>query len=176
MERNTQFKFRMYSDGSLESDEWYIDDVCIVETVIDSFLGTESFEQVGAPLPDGWYNEIYSGDGIWVLYDYYSYCDPYGWTSGFWAGADSDENPSWVFDVGMFTESYNLAGETAMTIEFDSNFQDFAGDGEVHPAACDWPGRADQGHLQGSAPCASRSQGPAAPYRYVHVPWSHWYR
>lgn len=126
----TQIRFRMYSDGSLESDGWYIDDVCVVEMLVGDDLGIESFEQTGAPLPDGWYNEIYSGTGTWVLYDIYSYCDPYGWNyDGFWAGADSDENSADVFDVGLFTESFDLTGETSMTIEWDGNHQDFAGDG-----------------------------------------------
>jgi hypothetical protein len=129
----TQFRFRFYSDAVVEDNGWYIDDVCIVEMLVGTDFGTESFEQVGAPLPPDWYTIQYSGTGDWVLYDYYSYCDPYGYIpgTGFWAGADSDENPSDVFDVGMFTESFDMTGETLVTIEFDSNFQDFAGDGEV---------------------------------------------
>jgi hypothetical protein len=120
----TQFRFRMYSDGSVEDNGWYIDDVCVVEMLVGDDLGVESFEKVGADLPDGWYNYQYSSDGLWRVYDYYSYIEPSG-SPPWWCGADSDEHASEYFDVGLFTPEFDMTGETAVTLEFEQRFIEY---------------------------------------------------
>ena len=87
-------------------------------------------ETFDTEIPADWSQVIYSGDGIWT------WCgdgtpDFIG-TDGYYPEADSDENASWVFDVGLFTPAIDCSGETLVTIEFDRNFQDMAGDGEAH--------------------------------------------
>jgi hypothetical protein len=49
-------------------------------------------------------------------------------TGSFFAEADDDDVVA-DYDVGMFTGIIDMTGETSVTLEFDRNFQDFAGYG-----------------------------------------------
>ena len=81
-------------------------------------------------IPSGWTQVTYSGDGFW------EFCDECGESypppgDGKYAMANSDLNNTLVFDVGLFTPAMDLSGETSVVMDYDRNFQDYAGDGEI---------------------------------------------
>jgi hypothetical protein len=82
-------------------------------------------EQIVTP---GRFTQIqYSGDGLWMQSPYPDLYDPIQ-TGSFFAEADDDDVIA-DYDVGMFTGVIDMSGETSVTLEFDRNFQDFAGYG-----------------------------------------------
>ncbi|MBZ0243460.1 MAG: carboxypeptidase-like regulatory domain-containing protein, partial [Bacteroidales bacterium] len=82
-------------------------------------------------IPADWSQVTYSGDGYW------EFCDNCGASQdpinsdGKFAVADSDGNPSLVYDVGLFTAPFDLTGETTIYLDYDRDFQDYIGDGEM---------------------------------------------
>jgi hypothetical protein len=89
-------------------------------------LGT--MEQI--VVPGTWVQQMYSGTGVWqwVPYSEYHYTDPPG-SGSYYVIADSDDNPSDIYEVGIFSPSMDLTGETLVTLTYARDFQDFAGDG-----------------------------------------------
>ena len=88
-------------------------------------------EAFDAGIPADWTQVTYSGDGYWESCDNCgTYYEPIN-TDGKFATADSDGNNTLVFDVGLFTSAFDMSGESAMYLDYDRNFQDYAGDGEI---------------------------------------------
>jgi hypothetical protein len=82
-------------------------------------------------IPADWSQIQYSGDGVWEFCDNCgAYTEPIN-TDGKFAVADSDGNSDLVFDVGLFTAPLDLTGETAIYLDYDRNFQDYVGLGEI---------------------------------------------
>jgi hypothetical protein len=82
-------------------------------------------------IPADWTQVTYSGDGFWEFCDNCGAAqDPIN-TDGKFAVADSDGNTTLVFDVGLFTSAFDLSGESTIYLDYDRDFQDYAGDGEI---------------------------------------------
>ncbi|MBT4576497.1 MAG: lamin tail domain-containing protein, partial [Candidatus Cloacimonetes bacterium] len=81
-------------------------------------------------LPADWTNVVNAGTGVWEWYGAGTHV-PVN-SDGNYVGADADINPGQEWDVSLFTPSIDMSGQTLVTVEFDKNFQDFAGNGEGH--------------------------------------------
>lgn len=87
----------------------------------------EGFE--GGSIPPGWTQVQYSGTGMWMVSPYPDLYDPPG-TGAYFAEADDDDVIA-DYDVGLFTPAIDLRGWENIYLEFDRNFQDFAGYGQA---------------------------------------------
>jgi len=82
-------------------------------------------------IPADWSQVTYSGNGYWEFCDNCGASqDPIN-TDGKFAVADSDGNSTLVYDVGLFTAPFDLTGETTIYLDYDRDFQDYIGSGEM---------------------------------------------
>ena len=91
----------------------------------------EDFE--GGSIPAGWSETVYSGTGHWYIDQYVSgdcYYAPPG-SGDYFMAADSDTYNTDVFDVGLFTSSFDLSGHTNIELSIAHAFEDYAGDGQA---------------------------------------------
>ena len=125
------FGFRCYQQDSA-SYPLQLDEVWVGQMTINAALAKESFDWPPPPPfpPAGWTQNIYSGDGVWLSEacgnDTY---EPLN-CSGYYADCDDDDF-ALAYDVGLMSPSMDMTGDTNVTIEFDRNFQDFAGYGQA---------------------------------------------
>jgi len=99
---------------------------------VKAVLIDETFD---AALPGNWTQIVYSGTGVWQHVPSQLPTAAGGYyppnSDQNCAATNSDFNNTWVYDVGLFTNSMDLSAAAGpdVTIDFDRNFQDFAGDG-----------------------------------------------
>ncbi len=86
----------------------------------------EGFE--GTFPPTGWTIIQHSGTGTWEQWDYDDYhtCEPPG-SGDYYALANSDDNPSDIFDVGLFTPSLDCSNTNEVTLTYARDYQNYAG-------------------------------------------------
>jgi len=88
------------------------------------------FEDFTTGIPADWTQVQYSGTGLWTW-------EPNGTpgefpnTDGIYIEADSDQYSTDVFDVGIFTGSFDFSGYALIALIYDRNFQEYADDGEA---------------------------------------------
>ena len=85
-------------------------------------------ESFASGIPGTWTQIQYSGTGSWYWSG--SIGGSYGVppnSDGLYATADSDYNSSALFNVGLFTPSMDLSGSSVCYIDFDRNYQNYAG-------------------------------------------------
>ena len=96
----------------------------------DTLFGPEGFE--GSFRPTGWTQVIHSGTGVWHQKEYGTYnggaYEPPG-SGTYYAWASSDEQNTAYFDVGLFTPSINLSGQTNAILSVNLNMLSYY-DGE----------------------------------------------
>jgi hypothetical protein len=97
---------------------WAIDNVVLDADGTEMF--NEDFEATG------WEQDQHGEDGLWVLGTtmFGGYPQP---GSGQFFMCDSDGNGSWTYDAETFSPWVSVFGATAVTADFDSQFQDYAG-------------------------------------------------
>jgi hypothetical protein len=83
-------------------------------------------------IPSTWSQVQYGGSGWWFISAYTPYHYTMPAVSGtYFAEANDYRNPggytSW--DVGLFTPSFDMTGQTSVELVFNRNFQDYIGDG-----------------------------------------------
>jgi hypothetical protein len=89
---------------------------------------TAIFEETfDTEIPVTWTHVIYSETGDWMWEN--TGTNDFTGTDGFYAEADSDENNTDIYDVGLFTPSIDLSAYTNVYLDFDRDFQDYVGDG-----------------------------------------------
>jgi len=94
----------------------------------------EDFE--GTFPPADWSIVDHSGTGTWLQYPYGDHTyEPPG-TGGYYAGTWYAQGGT--FETSLFTPVLDISGATYATLEFERNFQDFAGDGDFEVIA--WSG------------------------------------
>jgi len=91
-------------------------------------------ESFATQIPVDWTQVLYSGTGTW------------NWNAGGYAEANSDANPSDVFDVGLFTNSLDFTGNLMGLVTFTRNLQDYAGSGAGQLAV--YSGGTSPSHLE----------------------------
>lgn len=87
----------------------------------------EGFE--GTFPPTGWTIIQHSGTGTWEQGAYGGgiYVEPDDGSGSYFAVANSDDNPTDIFDVGLFTPALDCSNTNEVTLTYARNYQNYAG-------------------------------------------------
>jgi hypothetical protein len=81
------------------------------------------------PDPNSWTQVVHSGTGRWEQWAYGSHTYEAGGAGLYYAGAQAYNSPD-LFDVSLFTPSFDFSLFSNVSVVFWRNFQDYAGNGQ----------------------------------------------
>jgi hypothetical protein len=116
-------------DCSTGFNDYWLEMTCLATAAAPTDVATSDAPSMGTldiGIP-GWTETQYSGLGEWEIEEDDSY-DPFGHMGDDpYAEADSDAHSSWTYDVGLFSPAIDLQGYGVVYLEYDRNYQNYAG-------------------------------------------------